>query len=212
MKKLLLPMLVMAMSLMVAPTANAQSRQMKKEMKKEYTKRIKAFNKDGWKLAGSARTIEVELLKHYERLEKDGVSQVTGVAESSIDNVGRQRVIASAAQQYALSCGQHIRGRMIEDMNSNLSDEAKNEFDNFYSAYESKVEKEIKGELQMSFMVKRQKEKGSNTYQYEGYFTVDEVAASKARMRAFEQAAKESAAAQKYADRVSKFVQEAFDD
>ena len=42
------------------------------------------------------------------------------------------------------------------------------------------------------------------------YFIVNEDAATKARIRAYENALKESAAAQKYAEKVSAFVREGF--
>jgi hypothetical protein len=42
------------------------------------------------------------------------------------------------------------------------------------------------------------------------YFVVNEDAATKARIRAYENALKESEAAQKYAEKVSQFVREGF--
>jgi hypothetical protein len=42
------------------------------------------------------------------------------------------------------------------------------------------------------------------------FFIVSESAATRARIRAYENAAKESAAAQKYAQKVSDFVKEGF--
>ncbi len=44
----------------------------------------------------------------------------------------------------------------------------------------------------------------------ETYYIVDEAEASRARIRAFQNAAKESAVAQKYAEKVSEFIKEAF--
>ena len=43
------------------------------------------------------------------------------------------------------------------------------------------------------------------------YFLVDEEAASKARIRAYEQAVKESEAAQKMANKISDFVRAGFE-
>ena len=45
----------------------------------------------------------------------------------------------------------------------------------------------------------------------QSFFIVNEDAATKARIRAFENAYKESEAAQKYADKVAKFVREGFE-
>jgi hypothetical protein len=43
------------------------------------------------------------------------------------------------------------------------------------------------------------------------YFIINEDAATKARIRAYENALKESEAAQKYAEKVSSFVREGFE-
>lgn len=82
------------------------------------------------------------------------------------------------------------------------------EFDHFYAAYESLVQKEINGELQESFSVIKENKDG--TFEMQTFFIVSESAATRARIRAYENAAKESAAAQKYAQKVSEFVREGF--
>lgn len=88
------------------------------------------------------------------------------------------------------------------------SDSIVNEFDHFYGAYQSLVEKEIKGEMQESFSLIRPYKDGS--FEMQSFFIVNEAEASKARMRAFEIAAKESAVAQKYASKVGEFIKEGF--
>lgn len=70
------------------------------------------------------------------------------------------------------------------------------------------VEKEIKGEMEESFALVRERPNG--TYEVEVFYVVSENRAAKARMRALENALKESEAAQKYADKLSQFVQEGF--
>lgn len=70
------------------------------------------------------------------------------------------------------------------------------------------MQKELNGELQESFSVIRSNNDGS--YEMQTFFIVSESAATRARIRAYENAAKESAAAQKYAKEVSDFVREGF--
>ena len=70
------------------------------------------------------------------------------------------------------------------------------------------MQKELNGELQESFSVIRSNKDGS--YEMQTFFVVSENAATRARIRAYENAAKESAAAQKYAKKVSDFVREGF--
>ena len=82
------------------------------------------------------------------------------------------------------------------------------EFDHFYAAYERLVEKGIKGEMEESFTVIREMAPG--LYEFQTFFIVSESAASKARIRAMENAMKESDAAKKHATVISEFVKEGF--
>ena len=184
---------------------------MSKQEKKEYKQKIKKLNSEGWQVFGSSHTLEVALLDHYEALEKDGVTEVVGYATSANKNVGKDKLMMSACTAYAQQIGSNIKGRIIEDMGSVLTTEELSEFDHFYSAYENKVKAEIRGELRPSYSIFREVNvHGKKAYEFEAYYIVDEAAASRARIRAFENAAKESAVAQRYADRVSKFIEEAF--
>lgn len=124
-------------------------------------------------------------------------------------NVGHQAAINNACNKYARNAGSHVKGRIVSDMASN-GDDTSSEFDHFYAAYETLVEKEIKGELKESYCVYKTLQNGDKTMQV--FFIVDEDAATRARIRAYENALKESAAAQKYAEKVSSFVREGFEE
>ena len=172
---------------------------------------MKEYKKDGWKIFGSSRSLEVALLSHYDKLAQGGenVYEVVGIASAfKSKNVGKQIATNNACNLYASPAGSQVKGRVISDMGANADDVAA-EFDHFYAAYERLVEKEIRGELNESYSIIRQNRDGS--YEMQTYFIVNEDAATKARIRAFENAAKESEAAQKYADKVSKFVREGFE-
>lgn len=71
------------------------------------------------------------------------------------------------------------------------------------------VEKEIKGEMEESYSVIR--DNGDGPYELQTFYIVSESAASKARLRALENALKESEAAQRNADKISSFVREGFE-
>ena len=208
MKKLM--MLLLACCMMM-PAAFAQnSKAMQKALQKEYKTKMKEFKKEGWKLFGSSRSLDVALLSHYEKLGREGEENYEIVGTSSqfkSKNVGHQRALNNAAMIYAQQAGRKVKGRIVSDLAGN-DDDAKAEFDNFYAAYESLVEKEINGELQESFSIIR--ENGNGTYEMQTFFIISESAATRARIRAYENAAKESAAAQKYAKQVSDFVNEGF--
>lgn len=210
MKKILF--ILFAMLLMAPVSADAQNKQLQKQLKKEYKTKMKEFKKEGWKLFGSSRSLEVVLLKHYDKLEslgENGHEEVGFAAASKSDNVLHQSAINNACNTYARNAGSHVKGRVVSDMASNGNDPSA-EFDHFYAAYESLVEKEIRGEMQESFAIYRELRDGSKTVRV--FFIINEDAATKARIRAYENAMKESEAAQKYATKVSEFVKEGFKD
>lgn len=208
MKRFITFLLMLAL---VMPMAVAQNKLLEKAQKKEYKAKIKEFKKEGWKLYGSSRTIEVALLTHYDKLRQLGENgyEVMGEASSfKSKNVGKQMSINNACNIYARNAGSHVKGRVVSD----LAGDANNtdaEFEHFYAAYETLVEKEIKGEMQESFSVIKDNKNG--TFSMQTFFIINEDAAVKARIRAMENALKESEAAQKYAKKVSDFVREGFE-
>lgn len=215
-KMILMVVAVFALAVYCPTTAQAQSYEAKtsklleKQLKKEYKDKLKELKKEKWQLYGSSHTLEVALLTHYDKLAKGGedAHEVVGTATKfKSKNIGHQTAINNACNIYARQAGSHVKGRIVSDMGAN-SDSIVNEFDHFYGAYQTLVEKEIKGEMQESFSIIRPYKDGS--YEMQTFFIVNENAASKARLRAFEIAAKESAIAQKYADKVGEFIKEGF--
>lgn len=200
---------LMALILMV-PVVSAQNKALEKAQKKEYKTKMKEYKQENWKLFGSSRSVDVALLTHYDKLNNlgDDGREVMGTASKfQSKNVGHQMAINNACITYAQQAGSHIKGRVVSDVSGD-GVAADKEFDNFYAAYERLVEKEIKGEMQESYSIIRENKDG--TFEMQIYFIVSESAASKARIRALENAAKESEAAQKYAQKVADFVREGF--
>lgn len=219
MKKFIQFVLVIGM-LFACPVVNAQSRAMSRAMnkalKKEYKLKKKEFEKGGWVIYGTSRSIDVALLKHYEKLnENENAYEIVGVATAfKSKNIGKQVALNNACNLYARQAGSHVKGRVVSDM-ANNADDVSAEFDHFYAAYETLVEKEIRGEMVESFSIIREtgkeKKSGAVIYEMQTYYVIDEDAASAARIRAFEQAMRESEAAQKHAELVSKFINEGFE-
>ncbi|MBD5326344.1 MAG: hypothetical protein HDS04_06670, partial [Bacteroides sp.] len=136
--------------------------------------------------------------------------EVVGVASRfKSKNVGHQQAINNACITYAQQAGSNLKGRVVSDMAAN-GDDTSAEFDHFYAAYERLVEKEIKGELVESYSIIRNIDYRAGEYEMQTYFIVNESAATRARIRAMENALKESEAAQHYAQKVSDFVKEGF--
>ena len=182
---------------------------------KQAKQKMREFKREGWKIYGTPRTLEVALLEYYEELQNDEVSEYMGEATAFVSkSVGSQMALNSAATKYAQTASSVLQGRIVRDLFGD-AENVPEEFDKFYAAYETKVEKEIKGELKASFSVIRSKgknEKGQEVFEMQTYCLVNEAAASRARLRALENALKESEAAQQYAKKVSEFVQDGFKD
>ena len=210
MKKIIIFLLAV---FLVVPAAEAQSKALVKAQKKEYKQKMKEYKKGKWELFASSRSLEVALLTHYEKLNTlgDNAYEVVGVAPRfKSKNIGHQEAVNNACITYAQQAGSTLKGRIVSDMASNGNDTSA-EFDHFYAAYERLVEKEIKNEMKESYSIIRLIDKKAEEYEMQTFFIVDENAATRARIRAMENALKESEAAQKYAEKVSEFVQNGFD-
>lgn len=206
MKKLIIFLMAMVMT---APAMMADiNKELNKQLQKEYKTKMKQYKKEKWNVMGS-RTMEVALLKHYEKLNNldEDAREVFGIANTKSKNNGYQAASNNAVIKYASDAGSFLKGRVMSDVFAD-SNSTEGEFDHFYAAYERLVEKEIKSELQESYALIKNLPNG--TYEVQVFYVVSESAAAKARMRALEMALKESEAAQKYADQLSKFVQEGF--
>ena len=209
MRKLLVILLA---TLLVAPVEMASAQKMSKAIKKEYKTKMKQLKKEKWELYGSSRTLDVTLAKYYQELDsKENVREIMGnAAKFKSKTVGHQSAINDACRTYAQQCGSIVKGRIDSDLASD-GEEVNSEFDHFYAAFERLVEKEIQGELVEKFSLIREIDKDGPVYEMQTYFLVDEEAASKARIRAYEQAVKESEAAQKMATKIGDFVKAGFD-
>lgn len=205
---------VIMLSVLLLSPISIQGQNLSKAIKKEYKAKMKQFKKEKWELYGSSRTLEVTLAKYYEAMESNpNVREIMGnAARFKSRTVGHQSAINDACRTYAQQCGSFVKGRVDSDLASDGLD-VNSEFDHFYAAFERLVEKEIQGELQEKFSIIRQigSDKDEAIYEMQTYFLVDEDAASKARIRAYEQALKESEAAQKMATKIGDFVKAGFE-
>lgn len=211
MKKLFIAILAIVLA---GSSASAElTKQQEKQVKKEVKAKVKELQKENWKILGSTRTLDAALTKHIGTLTDlgDNAYEVVGLAGNfKSKNIGKQQAINNACATYAQNAGSSLKGRVVSDMTGDGSDETSaKEFDHFYAAYERHVEKEIKNEMKESFSIIRELPNGTSEIQT--FYVVNEDAASNARMRALENAAKESELAQKQAEKVANFVRSGFD-
>ena len=202
MKKIIMFLMAAFMLSVVPATAQELSKSEKKAMKAK----LKEFKKEGWKIFGSTSTIDLALEKHMLKLHSEDAIEVPGIASSfKSKNVGKQMALNSAMTNYASMMDSEIKGKVVSDMQGD-GEFSETEFEKFYAAFKRSVQTTIKDEMKESFSVIR--DKGNGTSEMQTFFIVDKHAASQARVRALEQAGKESVAAQLYAKVVQKFIQE----
>ena len=202
MKKIIM-FLMAAFMLSVVP---ATAQELSKSGKKALKAKVKEFKKQGWQIFGSTSTIDLALEKHMLKLQSDDAIEVPGTASSfKSKNVGKQMALNSAMTYYASMMDSEIKGKVVSDMQGD-GEFSETEFEKFYAAFKRSVQTTIKDELKESFSIIR--DKGNGTSEMQTFFVVDKKAASQARVRALEQAGKESVAAQLYAKVVQKFIEE----
>jgi hypothetical protein len=181
-----------------------------KEAKRMYEQKIAEYKRDGWKLSGSSKTIEVALLDHYEKLydtQTENKELIGEVSQCQSINVCRQMATNNAMTHYASLASSSVRGRIASDVNADATRPAA-EFDKMYAAYERLVAAEIKGVLTESYAIVKEEKQAR---QYKLFFVVNEEKAAAARIRALERAAQETEVAQQYATKITDFVREGFD-
>lgn len=187
-------------------TISAQNKQLQKARKKMAKEQVKKYTKEGWQVDGTTKSLEVALLEHYAKLEDENNRELLGTADGCESrNVCQNEALNNAMIKYAQEAKSHVMGRV----NSEMGDVGEAELDNFYAAYERLVSSTIEGELRLSVSLYREKKDG--TREYNSFFIVNEDQASKRRVKAMQNAAKESEAAQKFADQISDFVREGFE-
>ena len=202
MKKIIM-FLMAAFILSVVP---ATAQELSKSGKKALKAKVKEFNKEGWKIFGSTSTLDYALERHMIKMQSEDAIEVPGIASSfKSKNVGKQMALNSAMTNYASMMDSEIKGKVVSDMQGD-GEFSETEFEKFYAAFKRSVQTTIKDELKESFSIIR--DKGNGTSEMQTFFVVDKHAASQARVRALEQAGKESVAAQLYAKVVQKFIEE----
>lgn len=208
MKKLIFALVALAFLLPVQMEAKTQ---LEKVREKALKTKLKDYKKGNWEALGS-KPIDLCLAEHYAKLNALGANghEVEGIStRSQSKNVGKQAAINNAVITYGQEAGSTLQGRVVSDISANGVDPS-GEFENFFAAYERLVEKEIRGEMEPSFTIIR--DNGDGTYEVRTYFIVEEQNAQKARLRALEEALKNSEVAAQHASLLSTFVKQGFEE
>ena len=190
-------------------TLVAQPKNNEKTVWKNAQKLAKEKTKEGWKVDGSA-TMEEAFFNHKKKLLVENTQEILGNVQGAMStktvNQAKQWSTTNACISYAHQSGMILKGRIVSGINAGTDASS---LDAMVSGYEAEVQKNIQGELVRSFGMFREKKDG--TIEYVSYYTLNEDAASKARIRAMENMIKESEMARKHAEDISKFVREGFE-
>lgn len=198
-------------SMMCVTEVSAQSKlERKAERAKTQSakKVIKNLKAEGWKLDDQTHSLEEAVLTHKVKLEKDeNNEQIIGrVSGFKSRNVCYNGAVNNAIVEYAQLAKKSLMKGCVDSEVGNVGGE---ELDGFYAAYERLVAATIEGELKESFTVYKENSDGSKEYNV--YFIVNEISASKKRIKAMENALLESKISQEYAKQISDFVKERFE-
>ena len=192
----------------LAQTNKKMEKTLNKQRDKEYKTKIKEYKKEGWKLSGSSRTLEVALLEHYSKLaESNQNKEISGeVSQCQSINICKNFALINAQNRYAALASGNIKGRTeaLLRADANMPEV---EMDKFISAYENLVKAEVSGVLTESFSIV--KDNGA-TKEYKTFFILNEEKASLARKRAMERSILETKITIMEAEEISKFVNEGF--
>ncbi len=184
-------------------TVNAQS----KELKKDVKKRVKQLKKEGWTLSGSTQTLDYALLKYRTYLEEDTENRVeiVGIALGKNPKVGRDNAVISGISNYAARAKAQVVGKLKSLASSNASDEDVQEIDRFGAAYETGVNAKLSGLVKQHFVLVRTLDNGSKEFNV--FMSLDEKKAKEAREKAALEA-KQKAELKDLSSQVEEFIGE----
>lgn len=172
---------------------------------KSAKQQAKALVKEGWKPEGIT-TIENAMIK-LSALEAEGATTLVGSSYGSQKpNVARTKARNDAMNQFAEDGKAIIRARI----NTDVSDISEVETDNIISGYERIVMRELNQSLGTPKLTLIRDDNGR--FDCRVFYSINSNALANLRKKALEEALDNSDAASKYGDRISDFVNSAFDE
>lgn len=195
-------MLLVAVIFGVSTASYAQSKLLKKDVKKT----CKEWKKQGWSLYATTSTMEYALTKYREYVEADEENHIviTGIAIGKNPKIGRQNAIHDGVANYAMRAKSQVVGKMKSLASSTNLDEEVEEIDKFGYAFEQAVNAKLSNLVKIHFVLVRDKD---GKKEFQAFMTCDETAARKAREEAAKEA-KRKAALTELSEQVEEFIGE----
>lgn len=195
-------MLLLAVVFGGATMASAQSKALKKDVKKT----IKEMKKAGWEIYGQASTLEYALTKYRTYMEEDEENRIalTGLSSGKNIKIGRENAIMNGITSYAGRAKAQVVGKMKSLMSAEADGVSEEEIDRFGAAYEMGVNTKIAGLVKQHFMLVRDVD-GKKEFQV--FMSIDEQQARKAREAAAKEA-RQKARLEDLSEQVENFIGE----
>ena len=173
-------------------TAGAQSKALKKDVKK----RVKELKKEGWKPLASSSTLEYAFSKYRTYLEEDSENRIelVGIAIGKNVKIGRENAIMNGITSYASRAKAQVVGKMKTLLSSSATDAPEEEIDKFGA-----------GLVKQHLVLVKDNKDGSKEFNV--YMSIDEAQAKKAREAAALEA-KKNAALGDLSQKVEEFIGE----
>lgn len=201
MKKVFL-LIAMALFAVVNPAMAQTEKQIAKAVKKT----VRQYEAEGWKPVETG-TLELIITRHFTKLyASKNLQELTGNANAKRSlNIAQTVARNNAIDAYAEKSRSLVRARM----NTHISDMPKQQAEAFVAGYERLVSSIIDGQLQASYHLYKRNQDG--TYDVRAIYIVNEEEAAKMRKKAAMQAIEDAKVDHKFANQISQFVQEGFD-
>lgn len=195
-------MLLFAVLFSGATVASAQSKAIKKDVKKT----LKEYKKAGWENYAQTSSLEYALTKYRTYMEEDEENRIaiTGLARGNSVKIGRENAIMDGITSYAGRAKAQVVGKMKELMSSEDDGISEDEIDRFGAAYEMGVNTKIAGLVKQHFMLVRTVD-GKKEFMV--FMSLDEAQARQARKEAAK-AAKQKERLQDLSEQVEDFIGE----
>ncbi len=196
--------LILGLLISGVDTACAQS----KELKKDVKKRAKELKKEGWTPLASTSTLEYSLLQYRMYMEADPENRIalTGIAIGNNVKIGRENAILNGISSYAGRAKAQVVGKMKSLASSDATNvDSIQEIDKFGAAYEAAVNTKIGPLVKQHFVLVKENKNGVKEFNV--YMSIDEAKAKQARKEAAEEA-KKQASLKTLSEQVEEFIGE----
>lgn len=176
---------------------------MQKELSREYKRKLKEYKKGGWIVVGN-RSIQVTLLKYFERLnEDDSLIPIEGTSSNCKSlNVCKQAALNNAQNEYTRLVSGKIVGAFGSIIKSNAN-RPQEEIDKMVGGLTNEVEADVAGVLEPQYSVYREK---NGLKEYKTLFFINSKKLEGNIQNSLERSIKETKLTIEEAKSISKFV------